>query len=494
MINSILRLFMTKNLKKESNYTMAAAVSLGSICSNVSVPVRIFTVPVNADQHERSLKWGAKVWARRPRLSHGGWSDKITGKSLHVFSNNWIYNIAQFLIGVYIVRNFGAAGKGIYSLTLSSASTVALLLSLGLNNAAVYHIKKGELTPRRAIKLILQSGLIAAMVAGVFLFTLKDILWATLFKGLEFSACIFLVVVAFIPVIVIMLFLTSYYLASHETRKHQSLVATSSCMVFGVTIIMTKFIKSTVEVALIAALLTQMAYIIWFSIDVVCKSIKTTTKPHLSIRNLYSYGLRGHLGGMSNTVLSRMDLILVAAYVSPEILGYYSVSRFLYQAVISIPLASNGLLLGVYCEQENAAACKMNWEVFCIMSVLLIVIAIPAFLFGGDLMVLFYGKAFVRAVPSLNILLIAAIFIGASSSFNSLFLACNWPGLTSKIAIVSGAVKCLMTIVLVQHYSIEGAASATVVGAVVIFCMRLIYGRKSSIVGRQPKGGLVNVN
>lgn len=404
-------------------------------------------------------------------------SSGIVRKAAHVFLSNWVNIVVHFILGIYVARTFGAEGKGVYSLITAGASMIGISLSMSLNNATIYYVKQGDITPRAGILLILWNSLGVAFVVAIALFTFKDFVWSIFFNDIPFSYIFLAVIVVYIPILLLNLYLVSYYLAVHETGKHQTLVSTSAIVTLGATILLVSFFKMNITGALIALLLTEMICVIYFSLDICRKSLPADSRK-LPIRELFSYGLRSHIGVLGNTVLTRIDLFIVTAYISPAALGYYSVATFLYQSILSVPNATNGLVFGAYCDRGAAEARRMNNKIVWSMAALLMAIAIPLFFFGGPFITFCYGNDFSRSVPTLNILLIAAVLIGVSSSYNSLFLACGYPQITSKIAVISGVVKVVMTFILVPRFSIDGAAMATVAAAVCICVMRVLYGRK----------------
>ena len=405
----------------------------------------------------------------------------IVRKASQVFASNWVSQLAHFFQAVYLARVFGADGKGICSLITTSAALIGVVLSMGINNAVIYYAKRGRISARRGLGLVITNALCVAGLAAVLLFLFRDWLWGTFFGSVAFSSTLLIIMVAYIPVAMMNLYLVSYYLAMYELARHRVLVATAPIVTLIAMALFVTYGSANVELVLIGMLLSEMCYVVLFSADMYRNSPTAPGTAFLSLRELYAYGLRGHIGIVGNTILARVDLLIVAAYVSPTALGYYSVAKFFYQAVMSIPQATNGLLLGAFCDCPSGAALRLNQRVMGVMAVVLLGITGTAWLFGGPFIRFVYGPDFERSVPSLNLLLIAAVLSGVSASYSPLFLACGKPATASTIAVCSGTLTVSCAFILVPYFSIEGAALASIVGAISVLAMRVYFGQRTNI-------------
>lgn len=401
---------------------------------------------------------------------------RLVEKAVHVFMNNWMKQLAALCFGVFIARMYGAEGRGIYTLLTVGASLLGVVLSLGLNNSVIYHIKRGSISASRGLTIILANSLMVAGISALLLLVLKDEVWALLFESVRFSYFYLLFVACYTLVVLLTLFLVTYYLATHELVKHRVLIGTAPFATLAVTLASFSAIPS-VKMALAAQLVVEGAYASFFALDV-WRNSAAPPAIKLPLAAIYSFALRGYAGSLGSTILTQVDTMVVAAYTSPALLGYYAVSKSLYRVLLSIPQAFNGLLLGTFCDLEPVEAKRMNTKVMRLMALVLLLCTVPALLVGGPAVKLIYGAGFARSVPALNILLFAALFMGISSSSVPYMLASGNPGLISNISLVSGIISVSLTAVLVPYFSIEGAAVATLVGAICFLTLRMYSGRK----------------
>ena len=411
----------------------------------------------------------------RKALSPGG----LSVKGASVFASNLQNQVVHVLLGVFIARKFGADGKGVYSLITNSTGLLAVALSFSLNNAILYYVKRGELSSREGFRLTLQNALQVALAVMVFLVLCRDQISMAFFDNRRLTPIEIAVIVTYSPVLLMRLYLVSLLLARHDTRRYRTLVTAGAWAILAATVAVVMGLSTGLSVALVALMLAELSFAVWVSIPVirdVSASAPGRTAP--TLRALYSFGLRSHLGVVGNAILARIDLLFIAAAFTPAAVGYYAVATFFYQAVLGIPQALTGLLFGAYCDIGPAAACRLNAKITGRLALLLLAALGCALLVGKPVITLLYGPAFVESVPAMNILLLGAVVLGASTPYTSLFLACGMPGVTSQIAVGTGILKIALTAILVPRYGAEGAASATTICAVVILGLRSYFGAK----------------
>jgi O-antigen/teichoic acid export membrane protein len=384
---------------------------------------------------------------------------------------------SAFVLGAYIARRYGADGRGIYFLLTAGASILGVCLSLGINNSVIYHLKQGKLSVAQALLAVLLNSLAVSCVIALLMFFPGKEVGALMFKEVPFTAAFMAFLVAYVPVVLMTLFLTSYYMAMHEIRSHRLLVAIAPLATLAVTVASGQVMKVGVGAALCVLFAVEFLVVAGFSVHLM-RTAPRIPGPRASMASLYSYSLRGFPGTLGSTILTQVDALVVAAFHSPTVVGFYAVAKSLYRLMLSIPQAFSGLLFGTYANLGAEEAGRFNSRVIRMMGTLLGAVAVPAFLLGGPFIVLVYGEEFAPAIPAFKILLFAALMIGSSSSLVPLFMAKGRPGLLSGITLAAGSLSVILTFVLVPRFALEGAASASLVGAACFTGLRLYFGRR----------------
>ncbi|MBO3700886.1 oligosaccharide flippase family protein [Roseivirga sp. E12] len=395
-------------------------------------------------------------------------------KGLGVFSSNWIYNILHFVTGVYVVRKFGADGKGFIALFVAGAGFLASILALGQTNSSVYFIKKGDLSISQAIKRILTLCIAAMALIALLFLILREQVWGLLFEGVNFNWGSILMVMSYFPILLILLLLKAYYLGIHDLKNHRSILIATSLGSLILTILLSEFIFESIYAPLISLLITDFAVSCFYVLKLV--DLKNQNgPPKVRWKPFFFFGLKSHIATVGNALFSRIDYFVIATYIDLETLGYYSVAKFFYQALMSLPLSINGLLLGTFSEKGTKQSRSLNNKVFKYMLLIMGVVVVVGIFVGPYLIPLIYGAEFAASIEAYTLLLLAAFFIGSSSTFQVFFTGIGRPEVTGKIGLSGGLIKLAFTILLVVNYSIFGIALATLISAVAIFLLRLYY-------------------
>lgn len=406
----------------------------------------------------------------------------LLGRSAaHVFGSNMVGTGSQLMLAVYISLVFSAEGKGIYTLLTAGSALIAIALSCGLNNALVYYRKKNRISNTRCLRLIVYGCFAVGFIAGGMLWSFQSILWRVFFNELPFSLPALLFVVFNAPLALLNIYLVSYSLAVRDLRTHFVLAGLLPLTVLIGTFVAVEFGRESLETAL--AVLWGINFV-FLSILLVLTHLEKTRKDgsvcvqgNNSVRlgEIASYGLRGHLGVIGNSVSTRLDIFIIAAFVTPEAVGVYSIAKIIYQTLMTIPQALNGLVFGALCERSAYEAVRFTGKVSKWVTSVLIVFAIPAIWVGPNVVLWVFGDAFADARAPLIVLTLSAVLMGSSSSYNSLYMSLGRPDLASWIGVIGGVVRVTLTIILVIPFSITGAAVSNAAAALVTYCLRKAF-------------------
>jgi O-antigen/teichoic acid export membrane protein len=409
----------------------------------------------------------------------------IAAKACKVFVNNWVFNCIHLLLSIYVVREYGAQGKGLLTLLTATAGFLAALLTLGLDNSVVHYVKRARISLADGLKHFLVHVLIASVMTGFLAAVFRTQLWHVVFPELAYSRTALTIVLVYVPVLMVMLVLKGVVLGMHDTRRYTVLVVGPAlCALMGVCALTESGISS---VGAIAAWLvaSDAIFASYYAYAMLRHDGETVDVNRARARDLYSFGAKGYMGTVGTALFVRIDYLVIAAFMNTEALGYYSIAKFFYQAMLTLPQAINGLLLGTYSAGSGAAA-ELNARVFRHLFILLGGIVLLGVLMGGWCIPMMYGADFRATLPAFYILLFAGLLMGSTSPSHVYFMGVGRPGLSSKISVAGGAMKVLLTILLVRRYSIEGVALATLASAALIFALRILYVKR---VGEVPACG-----
>ncbi|WP_328478623.1 lipopolysaccharide biosynthesis protein [Actinoplanes sp. NBC_00393] len=224
--------------------------------------------------------------------------------------------------GVLVSRQLGPDGRGILAAYTQPATAVPVLLDLGLSSATVFFASQGRLTPRHSVTILLLptfalalagSGITALIVLAnphsasipalvlVALLTFLTICARPLLALLKAyrSGWGFLVTSVSIPVIYISTL--AFLLLTHRTISLVSVVGSS-------------------VLASLAALFVALSRVVHLH-----RRRPTENEP-VSSRQLFTYGVKAHLGTIAPIDGLQVDLFVAVFLLSPTSAGIYAVS------------------------------------------------------------------------------------------------------------------------------------------------------------------------
>jgi O-antigen/teichoic acid export membrane protein len=177
----------------------------------------------------------------------------------------------------------------------------------------------------------------------------------------------------------------------------------------------------------------------------------------------------------------RADLYIVALMLPAADLGFYSVATSAPQALL-FPAQVTSIVASPHIGGlDKRAAADLTAR--CVRHTLLIslILCIAVFALAPLVVRFFYGTAFLPLVPALRILLVGVVALalaGPISSFYTLKLA--KPEIPLAIAGISAIICIALTIVLIPHVGIAGAATASSAAYVLTQVLSLWYFRRTT--------------
>lgn len=197
------------------------------------------------------------------------------------------------------------------------------------------------------------------------------------------------------------------------------------------------------------------------------------------------YGIRAHgtnIGGMMN---SRLDLMIIPAFLAASSVGLYSVATNISWIVVSISAAIAAIVLPAaarHAEEGVPVVVRSLQATFIVASALALTIA----LVGGFALRLLYGADFARGVVPLRLLLPGSVCYACAAVLWSGLYALNRP-LTAAASQALGLVVTVTGLTLfLRAGGIEVAALVSTVAYAAVFATALVlYRRAANLAWRE---------
>ncbi len=388
--------------------------------------------------------------------------NRFLKESLITFASRGLSSIIALISNIIISRLLGPSLKGSYNLTLLVINVTSLLITFGIGPANVYY---GARKPVE-IPTLLGNSILAATVFGLtgiiagelitFLHPFKSYLIS---NGVNINWLRGLIL--FLPLVLLKFYLPELVRAAGRIFKYNliglwetfsGLVATISLVWFlnmGLNGAIATWVISLISVFFFSGLL--MAQVSSNQINIDIKMLR---------RNL-AFGVRLYPGHIAQFLNYRIDVFLVAFFLSTQEVVFYVTATVLAEKLWEIPYAIRTILL------YEVAASKTN----SILITTACISRIITFLLGGlciilaflsyPLINLLFGAAFLPAASALIFLLPGVWLLGLAKLLVTYLTGIGKPEVGSFAAIISLMVTIILDLMLIPKLGIMGASIAS---------------------------------
>ena len=365
--------------------------------------------------------------------------------------------LLAFVAGIVIARTTGPQGKGIYSLVLLTAGLGAMLTGIGVGTSnACFAGRKPD-----KIKSLATNSILLTIISSILLGTLFLILQgAQVFEPPKLKYIgIALVIIPFI------LQFSLFNDILHGMNKIPE---------FNLVRVAAPFLQVVILCILLKVLNLKLALIIWaisqiistiLAILIVFKNTGGLGPIDLSLfRKSLIFGVQVWIAQLVGMLNLRVDMYLVAYYLTPQDVGYYSIAVGLAEFLWFLPssIAITLLPMFTHIDAKNAQnlACKgLRLSLF--SGALLLIILLSA---GRFVVPALYGKAFIGAVLPLSILLPGVAFYGMAHITSAYFNGhIGKPIINTGLAAISLIINIVLNIILIPKIGVNGAALSSTI-------------------------------
>jgi O-antigen/teichoic acid export membrane protein len=388
---------------------------------------------------------------------------------------------SNLVTGVLLARVLGPSGRGELAAILAAVAMVAWLFSVGGRQAASYHLAKrreeGGAVLASWLVVVLPLALVATVVGEAFL---PYVLAAQDDETLWLARLLMLpLVLFFVSELVYGVLLGDRdFVFYNVMRLGQPLVIAASLVGLWTAGVLS--VGTAVLVTFLASLLDTVAV----AVRVFRRHGLRRPSRAVAWKTLW-YGLRAHGTSTGGALTTRLDLVIIPAFISAASVGLYSVATNVSWIIVSVSGSLAALVLPAAAAQKDGGTRTVVRSVQTTVAV------------GGTLAVglaataslavpLVYGEAFADSVGPLRILLPGAVLYAAATILFSGLYAANRP-FTAALTQAGGVtVTVVGLLVFLPHGGIRAAAIvSTVAYAVVFFSALGLYRRAAALTWRE---------
>jgi len=380
-----------------------------------------------------------------------------------------------------IAQQLGPEGRGAYGLFVLSAALGAMILGLGIGNATIYYLNKGELSVREALAAAHTVTLGAALVSALCVAAIAPWAGGAVF-GNDVSPWL---LIAAIPAI---LYLQLLRLLLQGLNRFVDLgVTTVGQQAVLLTLVTASILladptATTFVVMLIGASAAASLYAL-LRLGLGHVDLGTVLPPRWDVlRRLARFGVQGEAGNVLQLLNYRMDQYLVRAFVSLAGVGIYAVAASLTEGVFII---ANAVALVLMPRLTSADPEEAAWiaPVAARNTVLVATgVSIAMAVLAPVLIPPIFGQAFEDSVQALWLLLPGTVALAGSKVLTSYIFSQGRPLVNTAITGVGLVVTIAADLALIPWLGVNGAAVASSLAyithlAAALFAYRRISGQ-----------------
>jgi len=386
----------------------------------------------------------------------------ITKNSTITFLSQILIFALGFVVSIILARVLGPGGKGIYTLIVIIPAIMLKLGSLGIEAANVYFTGSKQYGIKDIVSNSLLSGiLLSSILISLFFGVFHLDIFQNFLDSNQINPFYLWLVVLTVPFSLLFGFLISIFLGAEKITVYNKINIFKSTFqlilltvflvilkkgVFGAVI---SYALGSIGLALVVILLITKFTKISFSFN--RRLLKDSTK----------YGLKAYFGNLTQFLNYRLDMLLVAAFLTPASVGFYSVAVGIAERLWMLPGAIATVLFprisSLKDKEANNLTPRIARHTFLIIFVLSLILALIA----RPLIKILFGSVFLPSVMPLMILLPGIIALGGCKILTADLAGRGKPQFGTYAAFVSLAVNIPLNLWLIPKWGISGAAFAS---------------------------------
>lgn len=382
-------------------------------------------------------------------------------------SSSFARNIAQtfatrlVLLGsglataILVARALGPEGRGLYAVAVAIGAIGVQLGNLGLHASNTYYVAQDrKILPALIGNSLLVSFLFGALAGGATWIALLQ--WPGL---APLQGTLLGLAMLWVPFGLAYLLLQNLLLGVLEVSKYNQIELLTKLLglvLVGVAIAMP---KANVETVFSAGLIALAVGFIW-ALSHLLRMVPRVPWPVLSVlRENLDLGFRAYVIAFLSFLVLRVDLLLVKYLLSTADAGYYSIAATMADGVVLLPTVVASML---FPRLSGMVDHRQKWNLArktaVLTGLMMLPVVLSALALARPVVRIFFGPAFMPAVPAFVWLLPGIFFLGIETVLVQFLNSMGFP----KIVIGGWVICCVANIVLnlwaIPAYGIVGAS------------------------------------
>ncbi|HTU80838.1 MAG TPA: polysaccharide biosynthesis C-terminal domain-containing protein [Candidatus Acidoferrales bacterium] len=361
--------------------------------------------------------------------------------------------VAALGLGILTARLLGPAGKGVYALPMVQAGLISTFFTGLASSTAFYLLNRNA--GRRIVGIASLSALLL-VVGGSVAVAIVALISRTPWAGIA--------AIVSLPAVAATNLVTGYVTGIKRIRFATTLTFATTLATFALMAVGLFLVARSAWVAIVVWIVaTTLVAIVAYAVMLVHARSLDAGEP-VPFRGFLNMTAKVGATNFVSLLNYRADLYIVAVLLPPAALGLYTVAVSAAESLL-VPTQVAALVTSPHIgglERSRAAALAAR----CVRNNMLASTVVCAALFAIApwIVGLLYGQAFLPLVPALRILLLGVVALSLGSPISSYYtLKLGKPEIPLVLAGLSAAICISVTVLLVPHLGLSGAAIGSTV-------------------------------
>jgi len=369
------------------------------------------------------------------------------------------------IVQIILARWLGPAGRGAYALALLWSNTLAVICSLGFEQANVYHVASGRHSVRQAISNSLYGALLAGLLAAAV--SVPLIAWHPPFlRGAD--RLLLAAGTGVVPVHVFWLLL--FRILQGQQRNilaHSMYLIHVSLSVVGCLILVVWAGMGPLGAIVVRGTSGAGVGLVLLLILRRHLSPEALVPSFRALRDNLLYGVRQMPAALTDLLNQRISFYIIAAFAAgTAALGYYAQGIALTER-ISILAAIAGTVLFPHVSKYGSSSAEFTARLTRCSLLVMAGAGVAVACLLHPLILVLFGRAYLPAVVPTLVFLPGVVVRGGTRVLLHFHLGVGRPGTNSVIRVGALAVNVLLCLILIPKLALIGASVAFVAGALV---------------------------
>ena len=385
----------------------------------------------------------------------------FANKSFSIFKRDILLFILNVCTSIIIARKLGPELLGIWVIVCLIPGYAEAFGRIKFDLAAVYFIGKKKYIENEVMFHLNIIAILTGIFIVALIFIFKDDIILLLFNGESKNLTLIYAILPIIPLN--FLFLNySYLLISREDVEYYNIMIVVKAIIGsgGPCLLLLIFDLGlwSVLVSSVISVLVALILGIWRFHQMNVNSKMTYKLNKNLLKDFFNYSYKLYIGGLISFLNIYVMKSILSLYLSPAKVAFYSLAQDRATLLNKLPDAVNVLLYPRVSNSNELESSNSTIKAFRLLLILSTFSAIILAVFIYPLVLLMYGEAYLPIVMPLIIILAGVLVNGTASVFISYFIGIGRSDLIMKLSIFPLILQIFLGFILIQKYSIFGAA------------------------------------